>query len=64
MDQFDNGFDRLIVIGVIGCFLILALLFGDKRSGAPDYSTDSHNVTITTNTTNVDICGICINTDR
>lgn len=57
----DEGLnvDRMIVIVALLLIGLLALANGSHTSG-PMTTTDSHNITITTNTTNV-CAGILIN---
>lgn len=63
-EHTDISFERMLIIGGILIILLLAAIRGEHTSSAPIHSNDSHNVYTETHTTNVDICGICINTDR
>lgn len=60
----EYNFERMLIIGAIAVIVIIGLITSGNKNGAPDYSTDSHNISIETHETNIDICGICINSDR
>jgi hypothetical protein len=63
--KHDNSFERMLIIGGILLILLASIVNGEHTiSSVPTPSIDSHNIYTETHTTNIDVCGICIDIDN